>query len=88
MGWLGPSSTVCRANAVAMEGPGLSPRYRVMRGSSGGGGRAHLGAGWQSRGPVETQFPGKVVGICTRDCQAGTDFSYPTGLSVCFKMSF
>lgn len=60
MGWLGPSSTVCRANAVAVEGPGLSPRYRVMRGSSGGGGRAHLGAGWQSRGPMETQFPGKV----------------------------
>lgn len=54
MGWLGPSHTVCRANAVAVVGPGLSPRYWFMRGSSGGGGRAHSGAGWQSRGPEET----------------------------------
>ena len=54
VGWLGPSSTMWRANAVAVEGPGLSPGYRVMRGSSSGGGRAHLGAEWQSRGPKET----------------------------------
>lgn len=39
---------------MAVEGPGLSPRYQVMRGSSSGGGRAHLGAEWQSRGPEET----------------------------------
>ena len=35
-----------------------------------------------------TQFPGRLVDIRTGDCQAGTDFSYPTGLSFCFKMSF
>ena len=35
-----------------------------------------------------TRFPGRVVDIRTGDCQAGTDFSYPTGLSFSFKMSF
>ena len=51
MGWLGPNSTVCRANAVAVEGPGLSLRYRVMRGSSGGGAGHILGQDGRAEAP-------------------------------------
>lgn len=48
-----------------------------------------FGSRRQSRGPMETQFPGKVSwAFVLWTVRAGTDSSYPTGLSACFKMSF
>lgn len=67
-----------------VEGPGLSPRHRLMRGGSGGMGPSTYGGCAEPR-------PGCLGGRWTLDLgtvSQGLTFPYPNGFSFCFKISF